>query len=243
MASFIDRATLHPRGWNDHVRLPYGLRASEIKAAIDDIYDLLYNVNRFLVERGWDRLEETLSAATFSGVISELVVEGVSRRSATVIKNQFHNGRPDLVPREMYEDDACHRGSEGIEVKASRWSNGWQGHNIEDGWIMICQYFIDRETHPVEGRSPSRVDRVLCAQLSESDWSFSGRGEPPHSHGIDQAVGRPEARGERCVPRSDVRAATDAAAQDPGSDRRDRAGIAAAAIVTYAGSSSTPTPR
>lgn len=176
MASYIDRATLHPKGWNDNVALPYGLRPSETKAAVDDIYDFLYNVNRFLVERGWDRLEETLSAATFSGVMSELVVEGVSKRSDTVVKNQYHNGRPDLIPRGMYADDACQRGADGIEVKASRWSNGWQGHNVEDGWIMICQYFIDRNTTPVENRSPSRFDRIMCAQLNEDDWSFSGRG-------------------------------------------------------------------
>ncbi len=147
MASYIERATLHPRGWNEQVILPYGLRGSEIKAAIDDIYDFVHNINRFLVERGWDRLEETLSAATFSGVMSELVVEGVSKRSATIIKNQYHNGRPDLIPRGMYPEERCHRGGDGIEVKASRWSNGWQGH-----------------------------DRIMCAVLTEDDWSFSGRG-------------------------------------------------------------------
>lgn len=177
MPHFIERATLHPKGFNEGVALPYGLRAAEIKAAIDDIYDFLYNVNRFLVERGWDRLEETLSAATFSGVMSELVVEGASKRSATIIKNQHHNGRPDLVPRGYYPEDGCLRGVEGIEVKASRWSNGWQGHNVEDGWILICQYFIDRDAQPIANRVPTRIDRVLCAQLEESDWSFSGRKE------------------------------------------------------------------
>lgn len=177
MPHYIDRATLHPKGFNEGVALPYGLRASEIKAAIDDIYDFLYNVNRFLVERGWDRLEETLSAATFSGVMSELVVEGSSKRSETIIKNQYHNGRPDLVPRGFYPHDGSLRGDEGIEVKASRWSNGWQGHNVEDGWILICQYFIDHETTPLPDRAPTRIERVLCAQLEESDWSFSGRKE------------------------------------------------------------------
>jgi hypothetical protein len=177
MPSYVDRATLHPKGFHDSAALPYGLRVSEVKAAIDDIYDFLYNVNRFLVEKGWDRLEETLAAATFSGVISELVVEGVSKRSATVIKNQFHNGRPDVVPRSHYQGDGVHRGSEGIEVKASRWSNGWQGHNVEDGWLMICQYFVDVGVDDPEKRQPTRIDRVLCAQLEEADWSFSGRRE------------------------------------------------------------------
>lgn len=177
MATYADRATLHPRGFNHEVRLPYGLRVGEIKAAIDDIYDFLHNVNRFLVDRGWDRLEEMLSAATFSGVISELVVEGVSKRSATVVKNRHHNGRPDLVPRGYYENDGCSRGADGIEVKASRWSTGWQGHNVENGWIMICQYFVDVDTEPLADRSPTRVDRVMCAELDEADWSFSGRSQ------------------------------------------------------------------
>jgi hypothetical protein len=177
MPAYVERATLHPKGFSETVQLPYGFRASEVKAAIDDIYDFLYNVNRFLTERGWDRLEETLSAATFSGVMSELVVEGVSKRSATIIKNQYHNGRPDLVPRGMYEADACLRGDDGIEVKASRWSNGWQGHNAEEGWIMICQYYIDRDTTPIESRTATKIDRIMCAQLEESDWSFSGRKE------------------------------------------------------------------
>jgi len=97
--SRLDRATLHPRGFNDGTALPYGLRVAEVKAALDDVYDFLYNVNRFLVGKGWDRLEETLSAASFSGMLSEMVVQGVSRRSATLTKNQHHNGRPDLVPQ------------------------------------------------------------------------------------------------------------------------------------------------
>lgn len=177
MAQYIERPTLHPRGFNEGADLPYGLRVAEVKAALDDIYDFLHNVNRFLVERGWDRLEEMLSAATFSGVMSELVVEGLSKRSATVIKNQYHNGRPDLVPRGIYDRNGCLHGEEGIEVKASRWSSGWQGHNVETGWIMICQYWIDVEADPVETRGPTRIDRILCAQLAEADWSFAGRKE------------------------------------------------------------------
>jgi len=41
---------------------------------------------------------------------------------------------------------------------------------------MICQYFIDRDTEPVEIRSPTRIDSIMCAQLTEDDWNFSGRG-------------------------------------------------------------------
>jgi hypothetical protein len=113
MPQYIERATLHPRGFNDSAVLPYGLRVAEVKAAMDDIYDLLYNVNQFLTQRGWARLEDMLLAAAFSGVMSGLVVGGVSKQSATLTANKYHNGRPDLVPVGHYEGDSCHRGDEG----------------------------------------------------------------------------------------------------------------------------------
>lgn len=176
MPRFTDRPNVHPRGFNYDLRLPYGLRVGEVRAAIEDIYDFLHNVNRFLTDKGWDRLEETLMPATFSGMISELVVQSTSKQSASLNRNQYHNGRPDLVPRGLYPNDAVLRGEEGIEVKASRYEGGWQGHNIESGWIMIFQYQVDLETQPVEEREPTKFVRVLIAQLEEEDWGFSGRG-------------------------------------------------------------------
>jgi hypothetical protein len=177
MARYVDRPNLHPRGLNYDARLPYGLRVAEVRAALEDIYDFLHNVNRFLTEKGWERLEETLMGATFSGMISELVVQSMSRQSASMIRNRYHNGRPDLLPRGRYEGDAVLRGEEGVEVKASRNDSGWQGHNVESGWIMIFQYRLDVASEPVEEREPTKFVRVLAAQLNEEDWSFSGRGE------------------------------------------------------------------
>ncbi len=175
MARYIERPNLHPRGFNANAVLPYGLRAAEVRAALEDVYDFLYNVNRFLVGKGWERLEETLMPATFSGVISEMVVQSVSKQSTAVIKNQHHNGRPDLLPRGLYPGDDVLQGAEGIEVKASRHKSGWQGHNVESGWIMIFQYQVDIKGEPVEDREPTTFVRVLIAQLGAEDWSFSGR--------------------------------------------------------------------
>lgn len=134
-------------------------------------------MNKFLVDKGYDRFEETLAGATYSGVISELIVQSLSKQSATLVANQWHNGRPDLVPVGQYGDKGVLRGDDGVEVKASRYESGWQGHNLESGWIMIFQYRIDLDTHPVVDREPTRFERVLCARLEEDDWSFSGRRE------------------------------------------------------------------
>lgn len=177
MASYIDRPNLHPRGFDQQLDLPYGLRVAEVRAALEDVYDFLYNVNTFLTRKGWERLEETLMAATFSGVISEMLVQSISKQSKSVVKNQYHNGRPDLVPRGHYESDSVLQGEEGIEVKASRNAGGWQGHNVESGWILIFHYQVDLEAEPVEDRQPTKFARVLLAQLDEVDWSFSGRRE------------------------------------------------------------------
>jgi hypothetical protein len=176
MANYIGRPALHPRGFDYGVSLPYDLRVAEVRAGMEAFYDFLNAANSYMTEKGWNRLEETLSAATFSGVVSELIVESVSSQSRAVVKNQYHNGRPDLVPRGLYAGDSVLRGEEGIEVKASRNASGWQGHNVESGWIMIFQYEVDVTTEPVELRAPSRLVRVLCARLHEADWSFSGRG-------------------------------------------------------------------
>jgi hypothetical protein len=175
MARYIDRPTLHPKGFSAQTALPYDLRAAEVRAAMDDLYDFLYNVNTFLTSRGYERMEELLAGAVYSGVVSELVVQSLSKQSVTLTANQWHNGRPDLVPTGLYGDTGILRGEEGVEVKASRHESGWQGHNPETGWIMIFQYRIDLITDPVEARDPTIFERVLCAYLDEADWSFSGR--------------------------------------------------------------------
>lgn len=172
---YISRPMLHPRGLNLSATLPYELRVSEVRSAMEDIYDFLHNVNSFLIDKGWERLEETLSGATFSGLMSELVVQSLSKHSTTMTKNLLHNGRPDLLPMGLYADDAHQHAPEGIEVKASRYSGGWQGHNPESGWIMIFQYSVDVKTNPVETRHPTVFARVLSAKLENSDWSYSGR--------------------------------------------------------------------
>lgn len=51
MATYVDRPALHPQGFDEGIALPYGLRVAEVKAALNDVYDLLHNVNRFLVEK------------------------------------------------------------------------------------------------------------------------------------------------------------------------------------------------
>lgn len=56
---------------------------------------------------------------------------------SSLVKNQYHNGHPDLIPAGLFPNDAVQYATQGIEVKASRYMRGWQGHNPEETWLMV----------------------------------------------------------------------------------------------------------
>jgi hypothetical protein len=155
------------------------MTANGILAAVNDIYAYLNALNGASVNHGYERLEEIMLRASYSGLLSELFVRSVARELGTVVPGLARNlrpgGRPDLVPRAMYDGDSVHHGAEGVEVKVSGNATSWQGHNPETGWLMVIQIAVDRETQPVYDREPTMVERVMVALLGESDWTFSGR--------------------------------------------------------------------
>jgi len=181
MPRWTDRALAKPSDLDHSVVMPYGMHAPGILSAIEDLYSYLQAINQSSVAHGYERLEEIMLPAGFSGLMSELSVRAVSHALNTatpgVTRNMRSGGRPDLIPRAMYPNDAVHRGEQGVEVKCSTSESSWQGHNPETGWIMVIQLTVDRATSPNYDRSPTIVERVLLAQLEEKDWAYSGRGE------------------------------------------------------------------
>jgi hypothetical protein len=61
---FIQRRQIDPAGMREHIELPYGLTASHIAAAMNDILDYIYHINRYSTERGFERLEELMLSNT-----------------------------------------------------------------------------------------------------------------------------------------------------------------------------------
>lgn len=176
---YLERPDANIEHANEAIPLPYGMTARAIVRAINDVYAYLHALNRASVEHGYDRLEDLMQPAGFSGLLSNLFVRSVARECSTanpgLAMNQHPGGRPDLVPRAQYSGDFVLRGDEGVEVKVSRYAKGWQGHNAETGWIMIVQVAIDAASEPVYERAPTIVDRVLIGNLTAADWTFSGR--------------------------------------------------------------------
>jgi hypothetical protein len=123
------------------------------------------------------RLESLLMPANFSSIVSEYMNVAIPRYCATLAKNLYHNGHPDLIPVGRFPGNAVQYSHEGIEIKASRYLKAWQGHNVEASWLMVFVFDSNRPSDGVKGDAPRpfRFVKVVGAHLEESDWKFSGR--------------------------------------------------------------------
>lgn len=166
-------------GFNRNVNLPYGLTVQDIRSAMEDFIELISIINQLLNQRGMVRLESLIMQANFSSIVGEFIVTRIPNYCDSIVKNRYHNGYPDLLPIGTYENNAAQHANEGIEVKASRHRSGWQGHNPEEGWLMVFIYDSNRPVDHEQGIEPRpfRFVAAVGARLESNDWSFSGRSE------------------------------------------------------------------
>ncbi len=164
---------LDPNGFNAKAHLPYGLQLEQIERAMSAFLDFLKFINQELNRHEISRLESILMPANFSGIVGEFMTTSIPTFCPTLTKNKYHNGHPDLVPLGMYPNDAAQHSAEGIEIKASRYLRGWQGHNPEAIWLMVFVFDGNRPQDNVP--RPFRFVQVMGARLERSDWHFAGR--------------------------------------------------------------------
>lgn len=169
--------SISPKDFNPACIIPHGLTVKHIRLAMTEFIDFLGFINTQLHTREIPRLESMLMQANFSSMVGEFMSAAIPKYCPTVVKNQRHNGHPDLVPAGLYPGDAILHGSEGIEIKASRYLRGWQGHNAEDVWLLV--FAFDSGTPWDESRDipprPFRFRLVAGAYIEKADWTFSGR--------------------------------------------------------------------
>ena len=165
------------RGFNKRVVLPCGLTTTHVRKAMADFLDFLGFLNQQLHTRKLQRLESFLMPANFSSMVGEFMSATIPKYCRTLAKNTYHNGHPDLVPAGKFAKDACQHGTEGVEIKGSRHTSGWQGHNAEDAWLMVFVFDSNTARDTAQGIEPKpfRFVKVVGAQLAKSDWAFSGR--------------------------------------------------------------------
>ena len=134
-------------------------------------------VNGQLNEREMARLETMLMPANFSSLVGEFMISTLPKYCLSIVKNRYHNGHPDLIPTGQFTNNSVQHASIGIEVKASRYRRGWQGHNPENIWLMV---FVFDSNRPQDSETnvppkPFKFIEVLGASLEEDDWQVSGR--------------------------------------------------------------------
>jgi hypothetical protein len=156
--------------------IPFGVSIEHIYRTMLDFTDFLQTVDRELVRKKMARLEDMLMPANFSSIVGEFITSDLPKHCLTVVKNTYHNGHPDLLLAGKYPSDAAqHVWADGIEVKASRYRKGWQGHNPEDVWLMVFVFEGGRPSDAAKGRTKFRFEAVYGALLEKSDWKFAGR--------------------------------------------------------------------
>lgn len=174
--SEFDACTPEPLAWDDFnpfAVIPYGCLVEQVYQAMSDFLDFLSVIDHELHQRQMHRLESLLMPANFSSIVGEFMHVGIAKHSNGLVKNRYHNGHPDLIPAGRFPDNAVQHSHEGIEIKASRYHKGWQGHNPEAVWLMV---FVFDSNRPADSTpKPFRFEAVLGAQLEESDWHYSGR--------------------------------------------------------------------
>lgn len=168
---------LNPNGFNAAAQLPYSVKPSHVRRAMEEFRDFLGFINGQLHTKQIERLESFLMPANFSNIVGEFMAAAIPKHCKKVSRNRYHNGHPDIVPKGLYPGEAILHGSEGIEIKGSRHLSGWQGHNPEDVWLMVFCFDSNTSRNAIRGVSPRpfRFVKVVAAQLTKQDWQFSGR--------------------------------------------------------------------
>ncbi len=176
----MDACIPHPldeHGFNSNANIPYDCTIQHIQYAMRDFLGFLGFMNAQLHGRGLPRLETMLMPASFSGMVGEFMGATIPKYCLRLVRNRFHNGHPDLIPAERFSNDAVQYSHEGIEIKASRYNKGWQGHNPEAIWLMVFGFTCNTSADEMRAvpSHPFRFKFVFGAQLTLEDWAFSGR--------------------------------------------------------------------
>jgi hypothetical protein len=162
--------------FNEMAILPYGLQLEHIKCAMNDFCSFLSFINKELCKNNMPIFEKILMQANFSSIVGEFINITIPKYCNTLTKNKYHNGHPDLIENGKFPYNSVQHSHDGIEIKASRYEKGWQGHNPENIWLMVFVFDCLRPNDNILHK-PFYFKAVYGAKLDEDDWQFAGRKE------------------------------------------------------------------
>lgn len=116
---------VNPKCFNPNCHLPYGLTVEHVRKAMEEFINFLGFINQQLCSKGLPQLENFLMPANFSSMVGDFINIRIPEHCPDLVKNQYHNGHPDLIPKGRFPDEAIQYTQEGIEIKASRYASSW----------------------------------------------------------------------------------------------------------------------
>jgi hypothetical protein len=174
----IFRNSVENSAFNPNASYPYELREKDFEIAMQDIYDFFYDVNKGLIDRGLERLDDMIRPAIMSGLLSDLLTSSLAKHSRTLTVNLYHNGHPDLLVNGVYPLNKVKSGSEGVEIKTTKKAGGAvDTHGARDQWMCVFVYDADKLTEPAQNRTPLKFKEVYLAYVKKTDFRKNPRGE------------------------------------------------------------------
>jgi hypothetical protein len=180
----LERQACYPESvklanFNPSAEVPFGITNEHICSAMNEFIDFLGFIGQQLATRNIPRLETMLMQANFSSMVGEFMGAAIPKYCQGVVRNNYHNGHPDLIPASTYPQDSIQYADTGVEIKASRYLRGWQGHNAEESWLMVFCFDSSRPVDAALDIAPKPFEFLMVAgaQLEKSDWTFAGRSE------------------------------------------------------------------
>jgi hypothetical protein len=164
--------------FNRNLRFPFQLRVEDFEIAMQDVYDLFYDVNTGLLQKGLERLDDFVRPAIMSGLLSDLLTASMAKHSRTLTQNNYFNGHPDLLVKGVYPNNSVKAGAEGVEIKTTRKAGGAvDTHGARNQWLAVFVYSIDNKTQPARERKAMTFTEIYLGQVTIEDFRRNPRGE------------------------------------------------------------------
>jgi hypothetical protein len=158
------------------ITLPLGLQPMALARSMSYVYRYLDCSNRALSQRDFP-LQEEMSAAALTGNISHLLELAVAKHAPGWVRNTYHNGYPDLLPKGRYLNDSVKEAFDGVEVKATgREKAAPDLHGARPGHYLIFQYRLEDEMRS-DMQTRVRFTRIFLPHLELVDFRTNTRGK------------------------------------------------------------------
>ena len=162
-------------GFNPKATIPFGITTEHLYESMKEFTGFVEFIDTQLRAQDRARFEDILMAANFSSMVGEFMSRTIPKYCKTVVRNKYRSGHPDILPAGKYPNDsAMHAGSDGIEIKASRYLKSWHARKAEDVWLMMFVFQSGRVNPRVSEQAGFKFLIVAGGLLTKDDWPAKG---------------------------------------------------------------------